>query len=262
VVSTIISMTTVDLDLDESDHSLGDNLEAVFDKAAIHLRVLGAQLESNQLLNFYARFKQAKEGPCNQPKPGFFDFQGKQKWAAWSSLGDMTRKEAMLEYIQGIEELDPNWLIRFDESAGSDKGASSPFGGVAVSSMLKTDADIPDNDKSVFDWVKEGNEGRLKICLKESPTESLKAKDEEGMTLLHWAADRGNLSIVQFLIDKGCHVNSLDKCGQTPLHYAVSCGHNGVVQLLIALGADVTLKDEDGLTSFDLAEDDMKTFFS
>ena len=25
-------------------------------------------------------YLQVNEGPCNIPKPGFFDFQGKQKW--------------------------------------------------------------------------------------------------------------------------------------------------------------------------------------
>ena len=66
-----------------------------FEKAAAYLRGIAGKLDSSDLLYLYARFKQANEGPCNAPKPGFFDFQGKQKWAAWKSLEDLSREQAM-----------------------------------------------------------------------------------------------------------------------------------------------------------------------
>jgi len=70
-------------------------LKAHFEKAAVYLRGIAGKLDSADLLYFYARFKQANDGPCNAPKPGFFDFQGKQKWAAWKELGDTSREQAM-----------------------------------------------------------------------------------------------------------------------------------------------------------------------
>jgi len=245
----------------------GDNLEATFEKSTLHLRVLGAQLDPSKLLYFYARYKQAKEGPCNQPKPGFFDFQGKQKWTAWSSLGDMSPREAMAEYVQGVEELDPDWLIRFDETAANQKAASSPFGGVSVSSMAKTEADLEDGEKTLFDWVKEGHESRVKSWLDDEGSgevetgdaltkPSLHSVDENGMTVLHWCCDRGHASIARILLNQGCAINCLDACGQAPLHYAVSCGHVDVVRLLLDNGADVSIKDEDDCAPLDLADDD------
>jgi len=245
------------------DPFLGDNLEAIFEKSTKHLRVVGAQLDPSKLLYFYARYKQAKEGPCNQPKPGFFDFQGKEKWSAWSSLGDMSKKEAMAEYVQGVEELDPDWLVRFDETAAGMKAASTPFGGVSVSSMAKTEADLEDGEKTLFDWVKEGEESRVKSWLtkeeeegKEAAKTSLHSVDENGMTVLHWCCDRGHASIAEILLDRGCSINCLDACGQAPLHYAVSCGHVDVVRLLLEKGADVSIKDEDDCAPLDLADDD------
>ena len=36
-----------------------------------------------QKLQLYALYKQASVGPCNVPRPGFFDFVGKAKWFAY-----------------------------------------------------------------------------------------------------------------------------------------------------------------------------------
>ena len=193
----------------DEDSLVGDNLEATFEKAALHLRALGPQLDPTKLLYFYARFKQAKEGPCNLPKPGFFDFQGKQKWSAWSSLGDMTKKEAMAEYVQRVEELDPEWLVSFDEASASRLSSTTPFGGVSVSSMVNTDEDLDDGDKTLFDWVKEGEEARVKSWLSLGGSNGAQAKnllqsvDENGMTVLHWSCDRGHATIARILLDEG-----------------------------------------------------------
>ncbi len=73
------------------DHELAED----FEKAAAYLRGIAGKLDSSDLLYLYARFKQAHEGPCNVPKPGFFDFSGKQKWAAWKDLLDLSREKAM-----------------------------------------------------------------------------------------------------------------------------------------------------------------------
>ncbi|KAL8177469.1 UNVERIFIED_CONTAM: acyl-CoA binding domain-containing protein 6 [Gekko kuhli] len=50
-----------------------------------------------------------KCGSCNTPKPGFFDFEGKQKWEAWKALGDTSPEQAMREYISTVKKLDPTW---------------------------------------------------------------------------------------------------------------------------------------------------------
>uniref|UniRef100_A0A665UMI7 ACB domain-containing protein n=1 Tax=Echeneis naucrates TaxID=173247 RepID=A0A665UMI7_ECHNA len=56
------------------------------------------------MLMFYSYYKQATTGPCNIPRPsGFWDTRGKAKWDAWSSLGNMTREEAMKNYVEDIQ---------------------------------------------------------------------------------------------------------------------------------------------------------------
>ncbi|XP_066931194.1 acyl-CoA-binding domain-containing protein 4-like [Clytia hemisphaerica] len=53
----------------------------------------------------YSYFKQAKFGPCNIPKPGFWDYINRAKWDAWSGLGDLPREKAMQNYVDEIKVL-------------------------------------------------------------------------------------------------------------------------------------------------------------
>lgn len=43
------------------------------------------------------------------------------------------------------------------------------------------------------------------------------------MTALHFAADRGYNEIVEFLVQNGASINTIDSSGQTALMYAASC---------------------------------------
>ena len=51
----------------------------------------------------YSYFKQAKFGPCNIPKPGFWDYINRAKWDAWTALGDLSTEEAMKHYVSEIK---------------------------------------------------------------------------------------------------------------------------------------------------------------
>ncbi|XP_074117135.1 acyl-CoA-binding domain-containing protein 4 isoform X2 [Sminthopsis crassicaudata] len=52
-----------------------------------------------EMLRFYSYYKQATQGPCRVPRPGFWDPIGRYKWDAWHSLGRMSQEEAMTAYI-------------------------------------------------------------------------------------------------------------------------------------------------------------------
>ncbi|XP_063094646.1 acyl-CoA-binding domain-containing protein 5 isoform X6 [Cavia porcellus] len=57
------------------------------------------------MLKFYSFYKQATEGPCKLSRPGFWDPIGRYKWDAWSSLGDMTKEEAMIAYVEEMKKI-------------------------------------------------------------------------------------------------------------------------------------------------------------
>ena len=55
----------------------GKELLRLFNDAAKYFESIAHKLPPEVLLKFYARYKQAREGPCNIEKPGFFNFQAK-----------------------------------------------------------------------------------------------------------------------------------------------------------------------------------------
>ncbi|KAG7266477.1 hypothetical protein CRUP_028426, partial [Coryphaenoides rupestris] len=61
------------------------------------------QPSNDIMLKFYSFYKQATLGPCNIPRPGFWDPVGKAKWDAWNSLGDMPKEDAMAAYVDEMK---------------------------------------------------------------------------------------------------------------------------------------------------------------
>ena len=59
-------------------------MEQIFNSAAAHLQTLVDKLpqstKENDLLYLYARYKQATAGPCDTPKPSFFNVAARKKW--------------------------------------------------------------------------------------------------------------------------------------------------------------------------------------
>ncbi|XP_028449523.1 acyl-CoA-binding domain-containing protein 5-B isoform X4 [Perca flavescens] len=89
---------------EEDKHSL----EAKFVAAVKVIRSLPEegpfQPSDDMMLLFYSYYKQATVGPCNIPRPnGFWDTHGKAKWDSWSSLGNMTKEQAMKNYVEDIQ---------------------------------------------------------------------------------------------------------------------------------------------------------------
>ncbi|XP_061150921.1 acyl-CoA-binding domain-containing protein 5-like isoform X2 [Syngnathus typhle] len=62
------------------------------------------QMSDDMMLMFYSYYKQATMGPCSFTRPtGFWESHEKNKWNAWSSLGNMSKEEAMKIYVENIQ---------------------------------------------------------------------------------------------------------------------------------------------------------------
>ncbi|XP_033840689.1 acyl-CoA-binding domain-containing protein 4 isoform X2 [Periophthalmus magnuspinnatus] len=57
------------------------------------------------MLRFYSLYKQAVCGPCEVPRPGFWDPVGRYKWDAWNKLGEMERESAMAAYVDEMKNV-------------------------------------------------------------------------------------------------------------------------------------------------------------
>lgn len=73
-------------------------------------------------------------------------------------------------------------------------------------------------------------------------------KDQSGKTILHYAAEKGLLSIVKQTIGKKANINIQTPEGWSPLHLASVNAHFPVIEFLVNQGADVNLKDKEGVT--------------
>jgi len=87
----------------------GYDIPEVFESAVKIVRNLpkeGPIKPSDDLkLKLYALFKQATHGPNDTAKPRFYQIVEAYKWEAWTKLGDMSREEAMLNYISELKKI-------------------------------------------------------------------------------------------------------------------------------------------------------------
>ena len=81
------------------------------------------------------------------------------------------------------------------------------------------------------------------------------ARDESGITPLHWAAvGNQNPAVIQALLAAGADAMVRTESSFTPLHLAANLNENpAVVQALLAAGADAMTRAESGITPLHLA---------
>ncbi|CAJ0752027.1 1674_t:CDS:2 [Entrophospora sp. SA101] len=195
-------------------------------------------LNKNQKVNFpneiklqlYANFKIATVGNCNTSKPSLLDFRGRAKWDAWKEKDDITKEQAMLQYIDIVEK-------------ANEFGSNPKERWTYVSTMSYEDDDDnskEEDDDAIFKYVKQGKLNEVnEIILDQDKKTDLNKKDNQGLTLLHWACDRGHLDIVKFVDN------------ETPMHYACLSEQLECARYLYKNNADLSIKDNEGLTAFE-----------
>jgi len=81
------------------------------------------------------------------------------------------------------------------------------------------------------------------------------AKDDQGRSALHMAAERNCAKVARLLLARGrAHVDARDALGRTPLRLAVEGGHKACGRTLMSFGATVDAKAGDGLTPLQAAK--------
>jgi ankyrin repeat protein len=86
---------------------------------------------------------------------------------------------------------------------------------------------------------------KLLVARKANP----RAADDGGDTVLHLATHRGNVQIVEFLLQQGADPNTPNNYhGRTPLHVAATKGRPELVKLLLAYKGDASFRSKIGQT--------------
>lgn len=114
------------------------------------------------------------------------------------------------------------------------------------------------NDQLSLSYVlKEGDDNHLKEYLSsfhKTEQDLIKWRDPKGRSLLHIAAKRGNLKIINSLIKKGLDLDAVDSKGNTAIHYSILQGDNNeIIRAFINAGANLDIKDKQGESALSLA---------
>lgn len=84
---------------------------------------------------------------------------------------------------------------------------------------------------------------------------NIEAKDDDGWTLLHYAAWKGRKEIVKFLVnEKKANINArINSDGKKPIHAAAKKGYKEIVEFFLSKGIGVDDADNDKWTSLHYA---------
>ena len=111
---------------------------------------------------------------------------------------------------------------------------ASVFGAAFALGAART----PTDESPVADAVMRGDSARVRVLIKQGL--DVNAAQPDGMTALHWAAQRGDAGGAQMLMYAGARVDAVTRNGNyTPLHLAARNGRTAAVKALLAAGADV-----------------------
>tara|TARA_B100000989_G_C19337934_1_gene383713 strand:+ start:238 stop:507 length:270 start_codon:yes stop_codon:yes gene_type:complete len=86
------------------------DISDIFNKASNYLcQNKNIKVSNNDKLSLYGFYKQATSGKCNISKPKGIDMVQNAKWEQWNNFDEMTKEEAMENYIQIVKKLNINF---------------------------------------------------------------------------------------------------------------------------------------------------------
>jgi ankyrin repeat protein len=119
---------------------------------------------------------------------------------------------------------------------------------LALSALLQAAAPAG----SLVDAAMQGNREAVRTLLKQGA--DVNTAQGDGMTALHWAAQKGDVELTQTLLYAGANVRATTRVGgYTPLLIASRNGNAAVVDALVTAGADPNLATTNGATPLMLA---------
>ncbi|KAI0639688.1 ankyrin [Trametes polyzona] len=220
------------------------NPSSAFRDAAAYLSNASAlsAVSNATKLELYAIFKYLTVSPTpNTPKPSIFDFTGKAKWDAWQSAGQTYKDrpaDAEARYLEIARSL--GW----EEGAQPESGPESEGEGA------------DDGDEDIWDSETEAKKHSAEKSGMGRVMSTQMAKDEGSESAVSNLAIAGDAQGLVTYLEKHreVDVNAKDENGYTALHLAADRGHTEVVRVLLERGADREIKDQDGFTAKELAE--------
>ncbi|RIA87185.1 ankyrin repeat-containing domain protein [Glomus cerebriforme] len=215
---------------------------------------------SNEIkLQLYGYYKVVTIGKVNTAKPPLWDFRGRAKWDAWKEVENTPAEIAMQMYIETVEKTNIDWKrdqsdddssINTEDDDKEENKTNAKEGRTTYVSTMSYGEEEDSEVDDIFSYTKKGDITEISKIL-DSGNIDINAKDDQGLTLLHWASDRGHLTVIELLIDRGADVNILSEEKETPLHFSCISEHLDCARYLYHHGANSSIKDDEDLTAFD-----------
>ncbi|GFV15640.1 ankyrin-3, partial [Trichonephila clavipes] len=95
-----------------------------------------------------------------------------------------------------------------------------------------------DAEKLLFHYTYKGSLDIIKNIVKKEKINVTAIKDNHDNTLLHIAAQKGHLTVVEFLLEKGADVGVTNNSGKRPISYAAEGNHWNIVESLLRKKAE------------------------
>ena len=97
-----------------------------------------------------------------------------------------------------------------------------------------------------------GFEQMMQLIKNKNEKFNLEIRDEEGQTILHYFAGKGDVKNIKRLLEEGADLGNKDALGQIPLHHATIKGKKEILRLLTNEDT-IQVKDQAGRTPLHLA---------
>lgn len=119
-----------------------------------------------------------------------------------------------------------------------------PFVFAAAATVLVFACLIAGDDPphSIFYFASKGDLAAVKEKVEQDP-DLVRQTKGGGLTPLHYAAQNGQIKVIDYLVEHGAEVDTRTTRGRTSLHEAANYSWPEAVERLIALGADVHARD-------------------
>lgn len=207
-------------------------------------------ISNGDKLMLYGLYKQATVGDCPEQAPSPFNIVAHAKHASWCKFQGMRQKDAMIYYMQAVQQLKNGENISADDDEGDDGGMGG-MGGMGLKPSMPAEEeedDEPEENEAPEITLRRAassdNINSMRQCMGRGA--KVNSTDENGQTALHFCADRGFEKGVELLLQKKADPNAADLDGISVLQAAVISDHVAVCKLLLQKGANPDLEDTDG----------------
>jgi ankyrin repeat protein len=122
----------------------------------------------------------------------------------------------------------------------------------ALLTLLLMGASWSPPEVPVADAAQRGDVEAVRSLLRQGA--DVNAAQGDGMTALHWAAQNGNVALIDMLVYAGAHLEATTRLGDyRPLHLASRAGQSEAISSLLEAGAEVDAAASTGVTSLHYA---------